>query len=107
MARGAGVSLATVDRVLHERPRVREKTVRRMQDAVRKLGYVRDLYAANLARQRQNSFVFPLPDGQDQILQAMRDAISEACAGLSTERVRAEDIRPSPARAGRSGRRTW
>ena len=34
IARQAGVSLATVDRVLHNRPGVRPETVRRVKEAV-------------------------------------------------------------------------
>lgn len=90
IAREAGVSLATVDRVLNDRPGVREITARRVQDAVTRLGYKRDLYAANLARQRRYSFLFLLPDVQSQFLQAMRDAIAEAREGLLADRA---DIR--------------
>ena len=49
IAKEAGVSLATVDRVLNDRPGVRAKTVRAVQDAIVQLGYVRDVAAANLA----------------------------------------------------------
>ena len=42
IARRAGVSLATVDRVLNARPGVRAKTVARVQAAVASLGYVTD-----------------------------------------------------------------
>ncbi|MDU8942028.1 LacI family DNA-binding transcriptional regulator [Ovoidimarina sediminis] len=90
IAREAGVSLATVDRVLNARPGVREKTAARVHTAIEKLGYVRDIYAANLARQRNYNFVFILPDGQSQFLHSMRDAIAEARVGLLADR---SDIR--------------
>ncbi|MES2813521.1 MAG: LacI family DNA-binding transcriptional regulator, partial [Pseudomonadota bacterium] len=38
IAREAGVSLATVDRVLNARPGVREKTVTAVNDAIARLG---------------------------------------------------------------------
>lgn len=82
IARQAGVSLATVDRVLNAREGVREATVDRVHKAVQKLGYVRDISAANLARQRRYRFVFVLPDSPSQFLDAMREAISEASVGL-------------------------
>jgi LacI family transcriptional regulator len=82
IAKAAGVSLATVDRVLNARAGVREITVRRVQDAVQELGYVRDISAANLARQRRYRFVFVLPDNPSQFLKALRDAIVEASVGL-------------------------
>ncbi|QBF30555.1 LacI family DNA-binding transcriptional regulator [Thalassococcus sp. S3] len=87
IAREAGVSLATVDRVLNSRPGVREKTVKRVKDAVQKLGYTRDIYAANLARQRRYEFVFVLPRGPSQFLVALRDAILETAAGPLSDRA--------------------
>jgi LacI family transcriptional regulator len=86
IAKEAGVSLATVDRVLNSRPGVREKTVQRVQDAVQKLGYIRDIYAANLARQRRYKFVFMLPDGPSQFLKVLRGAIQETSTGLLSDR---------------------
>lgn len=87
IARTAGVSLATVDRVLNARPGVREKTVERVQAAVAKLGYERDLSAANLARGRRYRFVFVLPDGAGQFLTGVRDAIKEASVGALADRT--------------------
>jgi LacI family transcriptional regulator len=81
IAKAAGVSLATVDRVLNARPGVRDITVSRVQDTVQKLGYVRDISAANLARGRRYRFVFVLPDNPSQFLKALRDAITETSAG--------------------------
>lgn len=90
IAQEAGVSLATVDRVLNGRPGVRENTAHRVQEAIRKLGYVRDIYAANLARQRRYNFAFLLPEGESLFLQAMRDAIAEARVAMFADR---SDIR--------------
>jgi LacI family transcriptional regulator len=47
IAREAGVSLATVDRVLNARPGVRARTINAVNDAISRLGYVRDMAAAN------------------------------------------------------------
>ena len=90
IARVAGVSLATVDRVLNARAGVREVTVRRVQEAVSRLGYVRDLSAANLARQRRYRFAFLLPDTPSQFLRVLHEAIDEAAAGLSADRLEIE-----------------
>lgn len=87
IAKEAGVSLATVDRVLNARPGVREKTVERVQGAVRKLGYVRDISAANLARQRRYRFVFLVPDTTSQFLKGLREAIAEAAVGTVSDRL--------------------
>ena len=92
IARAAGVSLATVDRVLNERPGVREKTVERVQDAVSRLGYVRDTHAANLARNRTYRFVFLMPDGKGQFLRDLRAAISETAKGPLGHRAEVRQI---------------
>ena len=61
--RHAQVSLATVDRVLNNRGDVSAKTVAKVKAAVAQTGYVRNLAAANLSRQRVYRFCFVLPSG--------------------------------------------
>ena len=78
IAKEAGVSLATVDRVLNARPGVREKTIARVQEAVARLGYVRDASAANLARGRFYRLAFVLPEGPNQFVETLRAALLEA-----------------------------
>lgn len=78
IAKTAGVSLSTVDRVLNERPGVRAKTVARVKDAIERLGYVRDAAAATLARQRGYAFAFVMPEPANSFLRSIRDAIEEA-----------------------------
>jgi LacI family transcriptional regulator len=90
IAREAGVSLATVDRVLNERAGVRDKTVARVRAAVSRLGYVRDLSAANLARQRHYRLVFLLPDTTSQFLRALHDAVVESTVALRLDRCEIE-----------------
>jgi len=87
IAREAGVSLATVDRVLNARPGVREKTIRAVNDAITKLGYVRDLAAANLARGRTYQMAVLLPDTESQFNQALADALTNAGQIAATSRV--------------------
>ena len=93
IAREAGVSLATVDRVLNERAGVREVTVKRVREAVSRLGYVRDISAANLARQRRYRFAFLLPDTPSQFLKVLQDAIDEAALGLKLDRCEIQVLR--------------
>ena len=78
IAEAAGVSLATVDRVLNRRPGVRSATVARVEDAVARLGYQRDVAAANLARRRTYPLVFVLPEGPNAFMRALEDAVREA-----------------------------
>lgn len=92
IAKEAGVSLATVDRVLNARPGVRQTTVDRVQSAITRLGYVRDAAAANLARRKHYRFAFVLPEGRLQFVETLRRAIGEAIEGQRLERVSAKII---------------
>jgi LacI family transcriptional regulator len=87
IAREAGVSLATVDRVLNDRAGVRKVTADKVKAAIRDLGYVRDTSAANLARQRRYRFVFVLPDGPSQFVAAIREALRAAHAAQLLDRA--------------------
>ncbi len=87
IAKEAGVSLATVDRVLNARPGVRGATIAKVQAAVERLGYVRDTYAANLARQRRYRFAFVLPEGPSQFTDSLKGALSEAYGSQVADRV--------------------
>jgi LacI family transcriptional regulator len=87
IAREAGVSLATVDRVLNARPGVRDKTIRAVNEAIARLGYVRDLAAANLARSRVYRMAALLPDTESQFIQGLADALGEAGSLAATSRI--------------------
>ena len=52
IAEAAGVSLATVDRVLNDRPSVSSRSRKRVQKVIDEMGYVRNLAAVNLAKNR-------------------------------------------------------
>ncbi len=96
IAREAAVSLATVDRVLNERPGVRKVTITRVNAAVEKLGYVRDVTAANLAKRRRYRFVFVLPEDTGEFHSVLRNAINEATIRAVNERTEVRLI-PAPA----------
>lgn len=93
IAREAGVSLATVDRVLNGRPRVRDSSIKLVMGAVEKLGYVRDISAANLARRKQYRFAFVLPDGAGQFLETVHLAFADASRMFGSERLLLEAVR--------------
>ena len=93
IARVAKVSLATVDRVLNSRPGVRDKTVRKVNDAIVQLGYVRDTAAANLARRRIYNFVFILPEGRNEFLNDLELEIAQLDGSLRHERTRISSVR--------------
>jgi len=87
VARVAGVSLATVDRVLNERPGVRSITIEKVMGAVTQLGYVRDSAAANLARQRFYRLVFILPETNNEFVQALERDIAELSTRKTLQRT--------------------
>lgn len=87
IAREAGVSLATVDRVMNARPGVRQNTIAKVQDAVSRLGYVRDTSAANLSRQRRYEFAFLLPGGAGQFASTLKAAVREAAKSQLADRI--------------------
>lgn len=78
LAQAAGVSRATVDRVLNGREGVQQKTVDRVNQAVKELGFVRNLQAANLAKSQSYRFIFALPKSGDEFLDQIKQRIQEA-----------------------------
>jgi LacI family transcriptional regulator len=92
IAKEAGVSLATVDRVLNARPRVRETSIKLVQDAVEKLGYVRDVSAANLAKRREYRFAFVIPDSKSEFVETICAALNEVRQAPGPDRIAVETI---------------
>ncbi len=88
VAREAGVSVATVDRVLNRRPGVRPATVQRVEAATNKLAYQPDRLAARLARARDYRFCFVLPTGTNTFMQTLQNEVEATAARLTVERVR-------------------
>lgn len=78
IAKAAGVSLATVDRVLNGRKGVKQNTIELVNQAIKTLGFVRNLRAANLAKSQIYRFIFVLPRTGDQFLQKVIQRIEEA-----------------------------
>ncbi|HEX2148222.1 MAG TPA: LacI family DNA-binding transcriptional regulator [Pseudorhizobium sp.] len=92
IARLAGVSLATVDRVLNARPGVRSVTRDKVEQAIVSLGYVRDLAAANLAKGRTYSLCFILPANDNSFMLRLRQEVQEAVERSAVERTRVEAV---------------
>lgn len=89
VAEAAGVSVATVDRVLNGRSRVREETARRVLDAARDVGY----HAAGLIAQRLAPDVerlrlgFVLHKEKQAFYRQFRQAIEEAAQQVTSAHV--------------------
>lgn len=105
LAKAAGVSLATVDRVLNGRSGVRKKTVDAVQDAIQRIGFERNQVAATLARQRGYRFGFALPRSGGEFIEEILDRIREFDKAGRAEMVEAKVIRlddQDPHRAART-----
>jgi LacI family transcriptional regulator len=87
IAETAGVSLATVDRVLNRRPGVRAATRERVEEAIRKIGFVRDMAAANLAKGRVYPLVFVIPRGDNSFMAGLKAEIEAAMSRSPQERT--------------------
>jgi LacI family transcriptional regulator len=68
LAKAAGVSLATIDRVLNRRGGVRAATVEKVEQAISRLHYRRDAAAAMLAKQHEYRLAFVIPTGVNTFL---------------------------------------
>ncbi|MBO9420549.1 LacI family DNA-binding transcriptional regulator [Labrenzia sp. R4_2] len=77
VAEAAGVSLATVDRVLNTRPGVRKATIEKVRQAVERLNYQPDVFAAGLAKKSAYRLHFLIPNGPNAF---MEDLTREARA---------------------------
>ena len=88
LARAAGVSTATVDRVLHGRSNVRTATAQRVLRAAAQLQYLPE---ADLWRSLQPppmELAFLLPAGTNRYLRMLGDSVGAAAAALAPYNVR-------------------
>ena len=76
LAREAGVSLATVDRVLNRRPGVRAATVEKVEAAIARTGYRRNIGASLLARGQGVRLRFLLPGGGNLFMAALQAEVA-------------------------------
>lgn len=102
VAEAAGVSVATVDRVLNRREGVRSDTVERVETAIRQLGYAPSSLASRV-QPAAGRFLFILPSGSNPFIEAVEDAVSRfkewlPFAGCRFETARA-DVFDGPALA--------
>ena len=86
VAKTAGVSLATVDRVVNRRNGVREKTIRRVEEAMDQLGYRLDPMARRLARNQTFCFLFILPTGSNSFMLQLREQVERTAEWAASQR---------------------
>ena len=99
VARQAGVSIATVDRVLNGRAAVRPNTVERVEKAVRLLNYQPDRLAARLARGRDYRFCFVLPEGTNAYMIALGEAVRASAYSTTSSSFVAQSRTPIDGRS--------
>jgi LacI family transcriptional regulator len=87
IAREAGVSLATVDRVLHNRPGVRPDTVRRVKETIARHSFQPHVAGAELARGRSRRFAFVMPSGPNLFMQQIQSYLGEMSGWMSARRL--------------------
>jgi LacI family transcriptional regulator len=95
VAQAAGVSYATADRVINNRGNVAQKSIVKVNDAVARLGYVRNVAAANLSRRRVYRLAFLIPEGSKAFFSTIRDQIQHTADHLSVDSVTAQVIEVS------------
>lgn len=96
VAKAAGVSVATVDRVLNERKGVSQNTITKVHSAMKQLSFVRDQAAADLARGKTYRFNFIVPAGETAFFSDVRREIESACATASKNRIEIKMIAVPP-----------
>jgi LacI family transcriptional regulator, galactose operon repressor len=92
IAREAGVSVATLDRVLHGRAGVREDTARRVRETIDRHGFRPSAAAAELARGRSSRFAFVMPKGSNVFMQAIASNVGGMSGWLGARRAGVETI---------------
>jgi len=92
IARKAGVSLATVDRVLHNRAGVRPDTVRRVRETIERNAFQPHVAAAELARGRARRLAFVMPSGPNLFMQQIQSYLGEMSTWLSARRLAVEMV---------------
>jgi len=83
----AGLSVATVDRVLNGRAAVRPQTALRVEKAIRLLNYQPDRLAARLAKGQEYRFCFVLPEGNNSFMIELGEEVRAIASRMVSERV--------------------
>lgn len=92
VAEKAGVSLATVDRVINGRPNVKARTTERVRAAMEELGYRPDPLAAGLARGKRYRLLYLLPVGSNAFMAELASQIGGMADWLSASRASVETV---------------
>ncbi|MGQ1784742.1 substrate-binding domain-containing protein [Saccharicrinis sp. GN24d3] len=93
IAKKAGVSAGTVDRVIHQRGRYSEKSKVKVEKAIQDLGYAPDIMARNLALKKELHIVCLIPNPSDtKYWERPFAGIESAMTELASFKVKIETI---------------
>lgn len=93
IAQKAGVSVGTVDRIIHQRGKVSKKVNEKVQRVIQELGYEPDILARNLALKKEIKIVCLLPNPKETKYWERPDSgIDKAIAELSSFKINIEKI---------------
>lgn len=87
VAKRAGVSSATVDRVLNGRKGVRAVTVEHVQNAALELGYIPNRLASRLAKGKKYKIGFILPQGPNYFMKKLARAVDIRKESMAAENI--------------------
>ena len=88
IAERAGVSVGTVDRVLHERPNVSPKALEKVKKALEEMDYKPNMYASALAYNKSYNFYMVLPKHESEAYwEEIEEGAGTACDHLRDFRV--------------------
>ena len=80
IAERAGVSVGTVDRVLHERPNVSPKALAKVKQALKEMDYKPNMYASALAYNKSYNFICVIPKHESEAYwQEIEEGASSCC----------------------------
>ncbi|MBQ6405939.1 MAG: LacI family DNA-binding transcriptional regulator [Prevotella sp.] len=80
IAERAGVSVGTVDRVLHERPNVSPKALEKVKKALEEMDYKPNMYASALAYNKSYNFICVIPKHESEAYwQEIEEGASSCC----------------------------
>ncbi|KMW57105.1 Transcriptional regulator, LacI family [Candidatus Rhodobacter oscarellae] len=96
----AGVSPATVDRVIHGRGKPRNGTIARVKEAIEALGYRPNLAASTLARGKIRRLGLVIPDWDVEFLKGLADQAADLdeeleLAGASVHMLKCDETDPA------------
>ena len=93
IAERAGVSVGTVDRVLHERPNVSPKAMEKVRKALDEMDYKPNMYASALAYNKSYTFYCVIPKHESEAYwEEVEEGVFAACERRRDFRIQAKMI---------------